>query len=155
MKTLTGSLLLSSLTLLMSIFSITAHSQVSVKDIEGIWLNEDKDAHVQIEMNENKFFGKIVWLKEPLDDETGKPKLDKKNPDENLKKRPIMGLELLSDFEFDGENEWENGKIYDPKSGKTYSCYMTFSDKSKNNLKVRGYIGLSLIGRTTIWTRVE
>jgi len=77
------------------------------------------------------------------------------NPDEELQKRPIMGLELLSNFEFDGDDEWEDGDIYDPKSGKTYSCYMEFTDKTKNELKVRGYIGVSLLGRTTYWTRVE
>ncbi|MDY0335364.1 MAG: DUF2147 domain-containing protein, partial [Bacteroidales bacterium] len=77
------------------------------------------------------------------------------NPDTTLQKRPLMGLQLLSGFVFDGDDEWESGKIYDPKSGKTYSCYMEFTDKSKNKLKVRGYIGISLLGRTTYWTRVE
>jgi len=137
------------------IFSATATGQVSGADIKGVWLNQDEDAHVQIEEKNGKYYGKIVWLKEPIDENTGKPKLDKKNPDEKLKSRPVMGLELLSDFDFDGKTEWTNGKIYDPKSGKTYSCYMTFTDKSKNNLKVRGYIGVSLIGRTTNWTRVK
>lgn len=138
-----------------SVFSLTAFGQVAGDDIAGIWLNEDKDAHVQIEEKNGKYYGKIVWLKEPNDEKTNAPKLDTKNPDDNLKSRPVMGLELLSDFEFDGDDEWENGKIYDPKSGKTYSCYMTFTDKSKNNLKVRGFIGVSLIGRTTNWTRVK
>jgi uncharacterized protein (DUF2147 family) len=62
---------------------------------------------------------------------------------------------LLKDFEFDGKDEWEDGKIYDPKNGKTYSCYIEFKDETKNLLKVRGYIGFSMIGRTTYWTRVE
>lgn len=133
----------------------TAFSQVKADDIVGVWLNEDEDAHVEIENNDGVYFGKIVWLKESVDEKTGQPKLDKENPDAELKKRPLMGLKLLSDFRFDGKNEWEDGTIYDPKSGKTYSCYMVFTDGTKDKLKVRGYIGISLIGRTTYWTRVE
>lgn len=134
--------------------SIDARAQVKPDDIVGTWLNEDKDARIQIENRNGTYFGKIVWLKNPIDDETGKPKLDKKNPDVKLRSRPIMGLDILTGFKFDGSDEWESGTIYDPKSGNTYSCYMTFTDKTKNTLKVRGYIGISLIGRTTYWTRV-
>ncbi|MBE0638886.1 MAG: DUF2147 domain-containing protein [Bacteroidales bacterium] len=137
------------------LFATAVKAQVKGNDIVGIWLNEDKDAHVKIENKNGVFYGNVVWLKTPIDDETGKPKLDKKNPDEQLKKRPIMGLTLLSNFKFDGDDEWEGGEIYDPKSGKTYSCYMAFTDDTKNILKVRGYIGISLIGRTTYWTKVE
>lgn len=141
--------------LMTGLYSTSSFAQIKANDIVGVWLNEDKDAHVQIENVNSVFFGKVVWLKEPIDTETGKPKLDKKNPDDQLKKRPTMGLTLLSDFIFDGDDEWEDGEIYDPKSGKTYSCYMTFTDNTKKTLKVRGYIGVSLIGRTTYWTKVE
>jgi uncharacterized protein (DUF2147 family) len=61
-----------------------------------------------------------------------------------------MGLDILSGFKFSGGNIWEDGKIYDPKNGKTYSCKMTLEG---NELKVRGYVGFSLLGRTTVWTR--
>ena len=129
--------------------------EVQSNDILGIWLNEDKDAHVKIYENSGKYYGEVVWLQDPLDEDTGKPKLDKENEDEVLRTRPIMGLKLLKDFEFDGEDEWKEGKIYDPKNGKTYSCYMEFKDETKDLLKVRGYIGFSMIGRTTYWTRVN
>ena len=130
--------------------------EVKSDDILGIWLNEDKDAHVNIYLENDKYYGKIVWLKDPIDEETGKPKLDDENNDESLRDRPVMGLLLLHDFEFDGDDEWEDGKVYDPKNGKDYSCYMEFPDEDdKNKLKVRGYIGFSLLGRTTYWTRVE
>lgn len=124
-------------------------------DILGVWLNEDKDAHVEIYKSGEVYFGKIIWLKEPIREETGEAKLDDKNEDESLRNRPVMGLNLLNNFTFDGDDEWEDGTIYDPKNGKTYSCYMTFEDESKQTLKVRGYIGFSLIGRTTYWTKVE
>ena len=124
-------------------------------DIEGIWLNEDTDAHVEIYKNDGKYFGKIIWLRDLIDEETGKPKKDKNNPDESLQDQLTLGLKILKDFVFDGDNEWEDGTIYDPKNGKTYSCYMKFEDEDDlNKLKIRGYIGISWFGRTTYWTRV-
>ena len=125
-------------------------------DILGVWMNEDKDAHVEIYKVGDIYSGKIVWLEEPIREETGKPKLDKENEDESLRTRPVMGLLLLKDFTFDGDDEWEDGEIYDPKNGKTYSCYMEFEDEDDmNTLKIRGFIGISLLGRTTYWTRVK
>jgi uncharacterized protein (DUF2147 family) len=123
-------------------------------DILGVWLNADKDAHVEIYQQGNKYFGKIIWMKEPIDPATGKPKTDVLNPEPTLQSRPKMGLVLLTDFVFD-DDEWTDGEIYDPKSGKTYSCYMEFEDLADmNTLKIRGYIGVSLVGKTTYWTRV-
>ena len=121
--------------------------------ILGKWLNEDKDAHVQVYNEGGKYFGKIVWLKEPNEELTGKPKLDDENDDVSLQSRPVMGLVILKDFIFDGDDEWEDGTIYDPKNGKTYSCYMEFDEEGV--LKIRGYIGFSWIGRSSYWTRVE
>ncbi|MEZ5196333.1 MAG: DUF2147 domain-containing protein [Bacteroidales bacterium] len=122
-------------------------------DILGHWLNEEQDGKVEIYKENGKYYGKLVWLKFPIDEETGKPKLDKHNPDDELKKRPSKGIILMNDFVYDGDGEWDDGEIYDPKSGKTYSCYMKL--ESMNKLKVRGFIGVSLIGRTTYWTRTE
>ena len=130
-----------------SMFSITSFAQ---KDkIEGVWLNEEGTAKVKIYLAKNKkFYGKIVWLKEPLRD--GKPKLDRENPDEDKQKEPILGLLILKGFEKDGDDEYEDGTIYDPKNGKTYSCVITHNG---DKLDVRGYIGFSWIGRTTVWTK--
>lgn len=142
--------------LLLFPFTALNAQEVKADDILGVWLNEDKDAHVNIYMEDGKYYGKIVWLLNPIDEETGKPKLDDENEDESLRNRPVMGLMLLRDFEFDGDDEWEDGRIYDPKNGKDYSCYMKFEDENDmNTLKVRGFIGFSLLGRTTYWTRVE
>ncbi len=125
---------------------------INSDDILGVWLNEDKDAHVEIYKEGDQYFGKIVWLKFPIDEETGKPKVDDENPDEDLRDQPVLGLVLLKDFVFD-RDEWDSGSIYDPKNGKTYDCYMELKDE--DNLKIRGYIGISLLGRTTYWTRVK
>lgn len=119
--------------------------------IVGKWLNKDKEAHIQISKKGNKYFGKLVWLKNPNDD-SGKPKKDINNPKTDLKDRQLLGLEILQNFEY-GSGVWEGGTIYDPKSGKTYSCKMTL--ESENKLNVRGFIGVSLLGRTDTWTRVN
>ncbi|MCE1168331.1 MAG: DUF2147 domain-containing protein [Sphingobacteriia bacterium] len=126
-------------------------AQKKANDIVGFWLNQDADAKVEIYKSGDKYYGKIVWLKIPIDPVTKKEKLDSKNPDNSLKQRPILNLEILKHFVFDGDNEWNDGAIYDPKSGKTYSCLIKFEEANK--LKIRGYIGVSLIGKTTYWTR--
>ena len=137
-------------------FAQISAQEVKADDVLGVWLNEDKDAHVEIYKDGDKYFGKIVWLKTPIREETGKPKLDKENEDESLRTRPVMGLLLLNDFEFDGDDEWEDGTIYDPKNGKTYKCYMEFNDEDDmDKLKIRGFIGFSLLGKTTYWTKVK
>ena len=116
--------------------------------IEGVWLNEEKDAKIQIyKARDGKFYGKIVWLKDPM--ENGKPKTDKKNPKDQLKAQPLVELVILKGFNMDG-NTYEDGTIYDPNNGKTYDCKMTYKGKT---LAIRGFIGLSLFGRTTVWQR--
>jgi len=128
-------------------------AQHSANDILGKWLNEDEDAHVEIYKEAGKYYGKVVWLRDPIDEETGKPKLDDENSDESLQNRPVLGLILLKDFIFDGDDEWEDGTIYDPKNGKTYDCFMKINEEGV--LKIRGFIGISWIGRNTYWTPVK
>jgi uncharacterized protein (DUF2147 family) len=77
--------------------------------------------------------------------------VDEKNPEERLRTQPLLGLVILRGFTFDGEDTWEGGKIYDPKSGNDYSAKFELADPS--TLELRGYILLPLLGRTEIWTR--
>jgi uncharacterized protein (DUF2147 family) len=139
--------------LLFLCFAVCGHSlfaQVKADDILGYWLTSGKNpAKIQIYKTGNRYSGKIVWLKEP--NENGRPKTDKKNPNAANHLLPIVGLQILSNFEFNGEDKWHEGQIYDPESGKTYSCHISFKDGS--TLKVRGYIGVSLLGRTEYWKR--
>jgi uncharacterized protein (DUF2147 family) len=129
----------------------SAFAQTSKTAIVGTWLNEEKEAKIEIYQQGEKFFGEIVWLKEP--NEKGKPKTDNKNPDKSKHSDPVIGLIMLRNFVFDGESTWDDGIIYDARSGKTYSCYLNLqADKS---LKVRGYMGISLLGQTNIWTKIK
>lgn len=118
--------------------------------IIGKWYNTEKDAQVEITKENGKYSGKIVWLAEPT--ENGKPKVDKNNSDKSKRTRPIMGMKLLNGFEF-SKGVWEDGTIYDPKNGKTYSCIIKMKDDK--TLEVRGYIGISFVGRTVKWTKVQ
>ncbi len=136
--------------LCLSAFSPVALAQ-SPTDIVGTWFNAEKDGKIQVYQQGGKFFGKLAWLKTPM--LNGKPRLDEHNQNESQRNRPLLGLVLLRDFEHDGGKVWSGGKIYDPKNGKTYSCKITLAER--NRLDVRGYIGVSLLGRTTTWTRAE
>ena len=78
---------------------------------------------------------------------------DSQNPDAKLRSRPRLGLVFMQGFKYDDDNKWDDGKIYDPESGKTYSCYMKM--ESANTMEVKGYIGFSLIGKSQSWTRVK
>lgn len=123
------------------------------EDITGNWFNGEKSSQIQIfKTTAGNYAGKIIWLKEP-NDEDGKAKVDHKNPDKKLQSRALMNLVILTGLDYKGKNNYEGGKIYDPKSGKTYSCKAELADN--NTLKLRGYIGVSLVGRTDTWTRAK
>ncbi len=119
--------------------------------ISGIWYNTEKTGKIEIYQIKNIFYGKIVWLKEPISEITGKNKVDENNPDESKRTKPIIGLVVLKNFTHDGDNSYTGGTIYDPENGKTYKCKMKLKDT--NNLDVRGYIGIPALGRTEKWTR--
>ncbi len=126
--------------------TLALNAQVSKNDIVGVWLSEEKDTKFEIFEKNNKYYGKILWGNE------GDIK-DVKNPNPKLRNRDLVGLEILKNFEFNGKNTWEDGTIYDPRKGETYDCYLKL--QSNNKLKVRGFVGISLFGRTEIWTRTQ
>jgi len=120
----------------------------------GKWKNGEGTGIIELyKTTSGHYAGKIIWLKEPIDPETGKPKLDKRNPDKSKRNEPTLGLINIHGFVFDVEEKiWKDGTIYDPKTGKEYSCKAEL--KEENKLEVRGYIGVSVFGRTDTWTRL-
>lgn len=138
--------------LILLLFSASAQLSIaqSKDDILGKWLNSSGEGQIEIFKKGDKYFGKLVWIKEP--NENGKPKVDIKNPNANLRSKPILGLEIVKDFVYE-DKEYVDGKVYDPKTGKTYSGKMTL--EGTNKLNMRGFIGISLIGRTEAWKRVK
>ena len=130
----------------------SANAQKNADDIVGVWVTGSGKAHVKIDKVGNYYFGRVVWLKEPLN-ELGKPKLDKNNEDVTKRNKAIMGMQLVGGFEWKNDNLWENGNIYDPENGKTYKCKIDL--ENLNTMNVRGFIGISIFGRTDIWKRVK
>ena len=118
--------------------------------VTGLWKNED--ASFEVYEENGKLNAKIISLREPLAPD-GRQKTDIHNPDAGKHSRPILGMVFMTGFTPTGSGKWGNGTIYDPKSGNTYSCNMEL--EGMDTLKVRGYIGVSLIGRTETWKRAN
>lgn len=118
-----------SLILLTLTTSVLCFAQSNSDDILGVWISETGKAHVRVDKINGQYFGRIIWLREPI--EFGKPKLDKNNSDKIKKTAPMMGLRLLNFFKFDGDGVWNEGTIYDPENGKTYSCKITMKERKK------------------------
>ena len=116
----------------------------------GMW--ETGESHIEIYNCGELLCGRIAALDEPLDAE-GEPKTDESNPDPALKSRPILGMDLIAGFSRKSDTKWVGGTIYDPRDGKTYKCKMTL--QNDGTLEVRGYVGVSLFGKTVVWTRIE
>jgi uncharacterized protein (DUF2147 family) len=137
--------------LLSIFFTLNTFAQDADK-LLGLWESGNGKARVKVEKIGSKYYGKIVWLREPTDPETKQPKVDKNNPDASMRSVPLKGYRMLKDFTF-ANNEWSGGTIYDPESGSTYSCVIKAKDD--NTLDIRGFVGVKALGRTDIWKRVQ
>lgn len=130
-------------------------SEISADSILGQWYTKDKEALVEIFKEGETYAGKIIWLSDEVaTEDDGTPVLDKNNPDPEKAKKPVIGITMAHGISYVGGNDWEDGHIYDPDNGKTYKCVMELK-KSGAQLKVRGFIGVSLLGRNEYWTRKE
>ncbi|MBG7612298.1 DUF2147 domain-containing protein [Polaribacter sp. BAL334] len=129
---------------------VVASFSVQSQTIFGKWHSTNEttgevDSVIEVYEKNGKVFAKIIDIKDPK----------RKNAvcdlcsDEN-KNKPILGLNILTGLEKDGD-EWSGGKILDPRNGKVYKCYIKL--ETENKLKIRGFIGFSLIGKTAYWTR--
>lgn len=132
------------------VFALMFASAAARADVTGVWATVDAKSHVKIESCGDKFCGKIIWLKEPLT-EKKIAKTDIKNENVNLRGQPINGLEILKGFSPDGDNKWDDGTIYNPENGKTYSSTLTLT--KPDELEVDGCV--AVFCKTQIWTRVK
>lgn len=134
------------------LFFLLVAFMTKAQDItQGLWYNDKKTAKVQFYWQGDKLNGKIVWLKEPTIN--GKPRVDKNNPEVALQNKPLVDLIFMKGFKKAEKNLWNEGTIYDPENGKTYQCKLTLV--SPTQLDVRGFIGFSIIGRTSHFTKAE
>lgn len=113
--------------------------------ITGIW-QTDSGGYVQIYDAGDSYAGKVVGSV------NGVAQYDKNNPDPNKQGRRLLGITVLHGLEYQGDNTWDNGEIYDPDSGNTYSLQATLH--GSNTLEVRGYLGFSLFGKSQTWSPV-
>jgi len=121
-------------------------AQTNSDDILGTWMVKGKNAKILIFKNQSKYYGKIIWT-------NNLSKKDHNNPDKNLRNNLIVGITNLRDFVYNKEEDkFVDGKIYDPLTGFVYSSFMILN--SKNELTVRGFLGISLLGRSENWIRV-
>src|ERR1700674_1053004 len=125
-------------------------------DITGQWQTDGGRSSIEIVGCGEKLCGKVVGLTHPnylfsKDGPVGSPKVDGKNPDPALRNRPIIGLQVIEGLTATGANRWEHGTCYDPESGNSYKCKMHLEKPGR--LEVRGYIGISLLGRTYVLPR--
>jgi uncharacterized protein (DUF2147 family) len=137
----------------------TSYVWANGEQIIGSWLTPDDKSVVEIYQQDGQYFGKFVSLKEPLyavghaDGLEGQVKVDRNNPDVAQHEQPIIGLVMLNGMKYAGENngkhKWADGTIYDPGNGKAYKCTIKLNDDG--TLDLRGYIGISLFGRTQVW----
>jgi len=112
--------------------------------ILGTYMTEGGKAKIVVSKQGTRYIGTLVWTRRG-------DVLDSKNPDKTEAEKKLVGKVILHDLQYDEGADYKGGKIYDPESGKTYSCKAT--RQADDNLKVRGFIGASLFGRTTLWTR--
>lgn len=119
----------------------------------GIWADDTGDTHIELYRCGEQLCGRLVWLRTPID-ANGKPLLDEHHPDPDKRSQPLQNLTVLQNLRYNPQNDrWEDGSLYDPENGRTYSCYVAAAGKDK--LEVKGYIGFSLIGRSHYWSRVK
>ena len=135
---------------LLLLFSFTA---ITAQSIEGIWWNTEKTGKIKIVQLDNQTFQGQLISADDAHDEDGNLKLNTKDRDAEKRNQPIVGLILMNGFTTKDQVTYNGGTIYDPENGKTYKCKLTLT--SKNEMDVRGYIGIPAFGRTEHWTRVE
>ena len=123
---------------------------VSAQTIFGKWENRNEetgkvDSVIEVYEKDGKAFAKIIDITDPAKKGNVCDLCEGKNKD-----KPILGMDILTGLKQDGD-EWSGGKILDPKNGKIYKCFIELEGTDK--LKVRGYLGFSLLGRTVYWVR--
>lgn len=118
-------------------------------DAYGLWLTENKRSVIKVEPCGTKLCGHIQWIIE------GGMQHDTKNPQENLKGQPMCGLQIMQGFvqNKNNANEWQDGKIYKADEGDIYNA--TIKMTSADEMVVRGYVGIPLLGKSQTWKRVN
>lgn len=142
---------LSSLAVFILVAANVVSAQVKADDICGIWLTEDSRGKMLIYKDGTTYSIKVVWQKNSKD-ANGKEKVDSKNPNVALRSRTLQNMVIATGLKFDSKEQgWTGGAVYNPEDGNMYSCKAKLDGKSI--LRFRGYLWVSLLGKTTTWYR--
>ena len=140
--------------LFLFIISLCTNAQTKKDDVLGKWISTDKSVAVQVYKQGNDFKAKVIWFDERLG--SGTPmnsRHDTHNPNENLRTRKVLGMDILNGLNYNSTNRrWENGKIYDASSGRTWDTFAEINEEGK--LFVRGFWKVSWIGKSLYFTRI-
>lgn len=132
---------------------VAGHAAAAADPVFGVWLTQAKDGKVRVapcEKDPALTCGVILSGKAP-DGQDARLVTDIRNPDPALRSRPIVGLQVISDFARDGSGGWTGGRIYDPVGGKTYKAKMAAGPNG--TLKVAGCV--FFFCRAETWTRAD
>ena len=122
-----------------------ANAGTAADAIVGNWLTEPRDGIIQISvLPDGSFQGRVIGGSNPH-------RLDQRNPQPALRKLELLGRVIMRDMHYEGQQRWAGGTIYDPSSGHTYRCRLELQDTG--HLKIRGFLGVALLGRSQLWTR--
>jgi uncharacterized protein (DUF2147 family) len=127
---------------------------VQSQSITGVWKTIDEEgtakSEIRIWKSGGEYKGKVVeiYLEDKRDGRC--TECDEDDPRYNQK---VLGMTILNGLKKTEANMWEGGKILDPQNGNVYSCKMWINDE--DDLVVRGFIGISLIGRSQTWERID
>jgi uncharacterized protein (DUF2147 family) len=130
--------------------SIVASSAAIAGDAKGVWLSQDGNAQVRLTDCGGALCGTLVWLREPIDPKTQRPRTDKLNPDISKRDRPMLGLQVAQGLRPNGADRW-SGLIYNADEGKHYQITITI--KSPSHATLVGCI-LAVICKSEHWTRI-
>ncbi|WP_299183057.1 DUF2147 domain-containing protein [uncultured Chryseobacterium sp.] len=139
---------------LMLLLSVVSFAQQPADKIIGNWQSIDGEVQLKFEIfkQDGKYFGKLLWASNMFEADGKTPKKDFNNPNKSLQSRSRKGIVNITNLKYD-DGEYSGGKLYNPSDGDTYSLNAKL--KSANELHFRGYLGISLLGKTMKFKRIN
>ena len=137
---------------LAAVLALTGSEGALAADPNGVWLTQTGGSRIRLADCAGALCGTIVWLKEPNDPDTGKPKLDKNNSDASKRSRPLIGVQIVLGMKPAGAEKW-TGQVYNAEDGKTYSGNLTYT--GGNSLQLQGCALGGLVCKSQTWTKVN
>jgi uncharacterized protein (DUF2147 family) len=137
---------------LCAVAALAVASPALAADPHGVWLTEPGTSRIRIADCGGALCGTIVWLKDPNDAETQKPRLDKFNADASKRSRPLMGVTIVIGMKPAGTDKW-SGQVYNAEDGKTYTGSVIM--QGANALKLEGCALAGLLCKSQTWTRTN